>query len=54
MAEDIFESLAHQEPDRQEEVDDLDVDSSASASQREGESPNDSDLQTTLKMLNPP
>ncbi len=54
MAEDVFKELAQAEPDRGDEIDDADItDVPASASQQEHLSPNDSDLQTTLKMLFP-
>ena len=53
MADDIFKSLAQEEPDRGDEIDEEDIGVPISASQAESTSPNDSDLQTTLKMLNP-
>jgi hypothetical protein len=55
MAEDIFNKLTENNPDRQDEIEDdngLD-DVGASASQRESESPNDSDLESILKRLFP-
>jgi len=54
MAEDVFKKLETEEPDRgdaQEEVDLSEV--SISASQAENLSPNDSDLESTLKRLFP-
>jgi hypothetical protein len=55
MAEDLFDSLAGGQPDRQEEVDDINIDElgGASASQAESMSPNDSDLESILKKLFP-
>ena len=51
---DLFDSLAQTEPDREEVVDEEDISGiPMSASQAENTSPNDSDLQTTLKMLFP-
>jgi hypothetical protein len=55
MPEDLFDQLAGGQPDRQEEVDDLNIDElgGASASQAESMSPNDSDLESILKKLFP-
>jgi len=54
MAEDLFNKLAQEEPDRENELDEDDIRGvSISSEQAENLTPNDSDLQTTLKMLNP-
>jgi hypothetical protein len=52
MAEDIFKNLTTEEPDREDEIDD-DVLSGKSATEAENTSPNDSDLESTLKRLFP-
>ena len=53
MADDVFSKLATDEPDRGDEVDEEEIGMPLSATQSENMSPNDSDLQTTLKMLFP-
>jgi len=55
MPEDLFDQLAGGQPDRQEEVDEINIDDlgGASASQAESMSPNDSDLESILKKLFP-
>lgn len=52
MAEDIFKNLASEEPDREDELEE-EIPVGMSASQSEITSPNDSDLESTLKRLNP-
>jgi hypothetical protein len=54
MEEDLFKSLAQEEPDKEIDEEDEDISNvPASSLEREATSSNDSDLQTTLKMLNP-
>jgi hypothetical protein len=53
MADDVFTSLASDEPDRGDEVEEESFDVPISASQAENMSPNDSDLESTLKRLFP-
>ena len=53
MTEDIFNKLARTDLDREDEIEAEEIDAPRSASQEENTSPNDSDLQTTLKMLFP-
>jgi hypothetical protein len=50
--DDVFDKLSTEEPARDEPEEEVDF-SQRSASQQEEGAPNDSDLQTTLKMLNP-
>jgi hypothetical protein len=53
MPDDIFSRMVTEEPDRTEELDNSEVPNYASASQMENSSPNDSDLESTLKRLFP-
>lgn len=53
MAEDLFNELVKEEPDRSDSVDEEEIDVRKSASEAETTSPNDSDLESTLKRLNP-
>jgi len=50
---DKYADLVTLNPDRSEEIDDTELDQHASASQQEGSSPNDSDLESILKRLFP-
>ncbi len=52
MADDLFKALAQDEPDREDEIED-ELHVGISATQAENTAPNDSALQTTLKMLFP-
>jgi hypothetical protein len=53
MAEDFFESLASEEPDREAIVEEDGIKAPISAMEAEANSPNDSDLESTLKRLFP-
>lgn len=52
MADDLFKELSQDEPDREDELED-EIGIGVSVTQAENTTPNDSDLQTTLKMLFP-
>ena len=53
MADDVFDTLVTEEPDRDDDLDEEVLGGAVSATQAENESPNDSDLESILKRLFP-